>query len=76
MEVGFDVGFMLRHLRQIAQHLFGKKISDEVKALQHQIALLQDSLAVLTAYQEKMMSMGVTVPKFECSSLLFDSLIN
>ena len=76
MEVGFDVGFMLRHLRQIAQHLFGKKISDEVKALQHQIALLQDSLAVLTAYQEEMMSMGVTVPKFECSSLLFDSLIN
>uniref|UniRef100_A0A2N9H2W2 Aminotransferase-like plant mobile domain-containing protein n=1 Tax=Fagus sylvatica TaxID=28930 RepID=A0A2N9H2W2_FAGSY len=50
MEVGFDLGFMIGHLRQIAQHLFGKKISDEVQALQHQIALLQDSLAVLTTY--------------------------
>uniref|UniRef100_A0A2N9H782 Aminotransferase-like plant mobile domain-containing protein n=1 Tax=Fagus sylvatica TaxID=28930 RepID=A0A2N9H782_FAGSY len=50
MEVGFDLGFMIEHLRQIAQHLFGKKISDEVQALQHQIALLQDSLAVLTTY--------------------------
>jgi hypothetical protein len=30
MEVGFDVGFMIGHLRQIAPHLFGKKISDEM----------------------------------------------
>ena len=76
MVVGFAVGFILRHLRQIAQHLFSKKISDEVKALQHQIALLQDSLHMLTAYQEEMMSMGVTVPEFERSSSLFDSIIN
>uniref|UniRef100_A0A2N9HQD2 Uncharacterized protein n=1 Tax=Fagus sylvatica TaxID=28930 RepID=A0A2N9HQD2_FAGSY len=38
MEVGFDVGFMIGHLRQIAQHLFGKKISNEMQVLQHQIA--------------------------------------
>ena len=50
MEVRFDVGFMIGHLRQIAQHLFGKKISDEMQVLRHQIALLQDSLAVLTTY--------------------------
>ena len=35
MEVRFDVGFMIGHLRQIAQHLFGKKISDEMQVLQH-----------------------------------------
>ena len=32
MEVGFDIGFMIGHLRQIA-HLFGKKISDEMQVL-------------------------------------------
>ena len=30
IEVGFDVGFMIEHLRQIAQHFFGKKILDEM----------------------------------------------
>jgi hypothetical protein len=30
MEVGFDLGFMIGHLRQTAQCLFSKKISDEV----------------------------------------------
>jgi hypothetical protein len=50
MEVGFDVGFMIGHLRQIAQHLFGKKILDKMQVLRDQIALLQDSLAMLTTY--------------------------
>uniref|UniRef100_A0A2N9EGL6 Aminotransferase-like plant mobile domain-containing protein n=1 Tax=Fagus sylvatica TaxID=28930 RepID=A0A2N9EGL6_FAGSY len=75
MEVGFDISFMLGHLLQIAQHLFGRKISDEIQALQHQIAFLQDSLAVLTTYHEEMVSTGVTVPEFERSRSLFDSLI-
>jgi hypothetical protein len=75
MEVGFDIGFMLGHLRQIAQHLFGKRISDEMQVLQQQIALLQDSLAVLRAYHEEIVSTGVTVPEFERSRSLFDSLI-
>ncbi len=52
MEVGFDIGFMIGHLWQIPQHLFGRKISDEMQVLQHQIAFLQDSLAVLTTYHE------------------------
>ena len=50
MDVGFDLAFMIGCLRQMAQRFFDKRISDEVKALQHQIALLQDSLAALTAY--------------------------
>uniref|UniRef100_A0A2N9IK73 Uncharacterized protein n=1 Tax=Fagus sylvatica TaxID=28930 RepID=A0A2N9IK73_FAGSY len=33
IEVGFDVGFMIGHLQQIAQHLFGKKVLDEMQVL-------------------------------------------
>uniref|UniRef100_A0A2N9E2L5 Uncharacterized protein n=1 Tax=Fagus sylvatica TaxID=28930 RepID=A0A2N9E2L5_FAGSY len=53
LDVGFDLGFMIERLRQTAQCLFGKRIADEIKALQHQTALLQDSLAELTAYQDE-----------------------
>uniref|UniRef100_A0A2N9IJA7 Uncharacterized protein n=1 Tax=Fagus sylvatica TaxID=28930 RepID=A0A2N9IJA7_FAGSY len=35
MDVGFDLGFMIERLRQTAQCLFGKRIVDEIKALQH-----------------------------------------
>uniref|UniRef100_A0A2N9F3G1 Aminotransferase-like plant mobile domain-containing protein n=1 Tax=Fagus sylvatica TaxID=28930 RepID=A0A2N9F3G1_FAGSY len=38
MDVGFDLGFMMERLRQMAQRLFGKRLADEIKALQHQIA--------------------------------------
>ncbi len=34
MEVGFNLEFMIGRLRQMAQRLFGKKISDLVQALQ------------------------------------------
>ena len=74
MEVGFNLGFVIGCLGQVAQCLFGKRISDEVEALQHQIALLQDSLAVLTAYQEEMVSTGGTVLGFGHSRSLFDNL--
>ena len=60
----------------MAQYFFGKKISDEVQALRCQIVLLQDSLAVLTAYQEEMASTGVTAPELERNRSLFYSLIN
>ena len=76
MEVEFDLGFMIRHLQQTAQCLFGKKISDEVQALQRQIALLQGSLAVLTAYQGEMTSTGEMALEFEHGRSLFDSLFN
>jgi hypothetical protein len=58
MEVGFDLGFLIKRLRQTAQYFFGKRIADEIKALQHQIVLLQDSLVELTAYQDVMVSTG------------------
>uniref|UniRef100_A0A2N9IRX6 Aminotransferase-like plant mobile domain-containing protein n=1 Tax=Fagus sylvatica TaxID=28930 RepID=A0A2N9IRX6_FAGSY len=35
MDVGFDLGFMIERLRQTAQCLFGKRLADEIKALQH-----------------------------------------
>uniref|UniRef100_A0A2N9EQ20 Uncharacterized protein n=1 Tax=Fagus sylvatica TaxID=28930 RepID=A0A2N9EQ20_FAGSY len=57
-----------------AQCLFGKRIADEIKALQHQTALLQDSLAELTAYQDKMMSTGRMVLRSERSGSFLDSL--
>ena len=65
MDFGFDLGFMMERLRQMAQCLFGKRLANEIKALQHQIALLQDSLAELTTYQGAMMSIGGVVPRSE-----------
>uniref|UniRef100_A0A2N9G0K2 Aminotransferase-like plant mobile domain-containing protein n=1 Tax=Fagus sylvatica TaxID=28930 RepID=A0A2N9G0K2_FAGSY len=76
MEVEFDLAFMIGRLRQTAQHFFGKRISDEVKALQHQIVLLQDSLAVLTAYKEELVSTGRMVPGSEHGRSLLDSLLD
>uniref|UniRef100_A0A2N9FDC5 Uncharacterized protein n=1 Tax=Fagus sylvatica TaxID=28930 RepID=A0A2N9FDC5_FAGSY len=63
-------------LRQMAQHLFGKRLADEIKALQHQIALLQDSLAELTAYQAAMTSTEGVVPRPERGGSLLDSLLD
>uniref|UniRef100_A0A2N9HV39 Aminotransferase-like plant mobile domain-containing protein n=1 Tax=Fagus sylvatica TaxID=28930 RepID=A0A2N9HV39_FAGSY len=58
-----------------AQCLFGKRLADEIKALQHQIALLQDSLAELTAYQDEMMSTGRMVPRSGRGGSFLDSLL-
>uniref|UniRef100_A0A2N9G8W3 Aminotransferase-like plant mobile domain-containing protein n=1 Tax=Fagus sylvatica TaxID=28930 RepID=A0A2N9G8W3_FAGSY len=76
MDVGFDLGFMIERLRQTAQCLFGKRLADEIKALQHQIALLQDSLAELTAYQNEMMSTGRMVPRSGRGGSFLDSLLD
>ena len=76
MEVGFDLGFMIEHLRQTAQCFFGKRISDEVKALQHQIAFLHDSLAVLTAYQDEMVSTGKMILGSERGGSFLDNLLD
>jgi hypothetical protein len=76
MDVGFDLGFMMERLRQMAQHLFGKRLADEIKALQHQIALLQDSLAELTAYQAVMTSTGGVIPRSERGVSFLDSLLD
>uniref|UniRef100_A0A2N9I180 Aminotransferase-like plant mobile domain-containing protein n=1 Tax=Fagus sylvatica TaxID=28930 RepID=A0A2N9I180_FAGSY len=76
MDVGFDLGFVMERLRQMAQCVFGKRLTDEIKALQHQIALLQDSLAKLTAYQDAMMSTGEVVPRSERGGSFLDSLLD
>uniref|UniRef100_A0A2N9G4Y8 Aminotransferase-like plant mobile domain-containing protein n=1 Tax=Fagus sylvatica TaxID=28930 RepID=A0A2N9G4Y8_FAGSY len=76
MDVGFDLGFMMERLRQMAQCLFGKRLADEIKALQHQIALLQDSLAELTAYQDAMISTGGVVPRPGRGGSFLDSLLD
>uniref|UniRef100_A0A2N9GU95 Uncharacterized protein n=1 Tax=Fagus sylvatica TaxID=28930 RepID=A0A2N9GU95_FAGSY len=52
------------------------ELTDEIKALQHQIALLQDSLAKLTAYQDAMMSTGEVVPRSERGGSFLDSLLD
>uniref|UniRef100_A0A2N9EKT9 Aminotransferase-like plant mobile domain-containing protein n=1 Tax=Fagus sylvatica TaxID=28930 RepID=A0A2N9EKT9_FAGSY len=49
---------------------------DEVKALQHQIALLQDSLAVLTTYQDEMVSTGRMILGFERGGSFLDNLFD
>jgi hypothetical protein len=76
MDVGFDLGFMMERLRQMAQCVFGKRLADEIKALQHQIALLQDSLARLVAYQDAMTSTGGVVPRSERGGSFLDSLLD
>jgi hypothetical protein len=76
MDVSFDLGFMMERLRQTTQCLFGKRLADEIKALQHQIALLQDSLAELTTYQDAMMSTGRMVPRSERGGSFLDSLLD
>ena len=76
MEVEFDLGFLIGYLRQTAQCLFGKKIADEVQALQYHIALLQGSLAVLTAYQGEMTFTEGMALGFERDRSLFDSLFS
>jgi hypothetical protein len=76
MEVGFDLGFMIERLRQTAQCFFGKRISDEMEALKHQIALLQDSLAALIAYQDEMVSTGRMILGTERGGSFLDSLLD
>uniref|UniRef100_A0A2N9HNA6 Uncharacterized protein n=1 Tax=Fagus sylvatica TaxID=28930 RepID=A0A2N9HNA6_FAGSY len=58
------------------QCLFGKEIADEVQALQRQIALLQGSLAVLTAYQGEMTSTEGMALGFERDRSPFDNLFS
>uniref|UniRef100_A0A2N9GKQ6 Uncharacterized protein n=1 Tax=Fagus sylvatica TaxID=28930 RepID=A0A2N9GKQ6_FAGSY len=76
MEVGFDLGFMIERLWWTAQCFFGKRISDEVEALKHQIALLQDSLAALTAYQDEMVSTGRMILGSERGGSFLDNLLD
>ena len=60
----------------MTQYFFGKRIADEIKALQHQIVLLQDSLAELTAYQDEMVSTGRMVLRADRDGSFLDSLLD
>jgi hypothetical protein len=77
MEVGFDLNFFFDWVSAADnQCLFGKEIADEVQALQRQIALLQGSLAVLTAYQGEMTSTEGMALGFERDRSPFDNLFS
>uniref|UniRef100_A0A2N9J8N8 Aminotransferase-like plant mobile domain-containing protein n=2 Tax=Fagus sylvatica TaxID=28930 RepID=A0A2N9J8N8_FAGSY len=61
--VGFDLDFMLEHLRKVARKFFGEAIASEMKIVQEQISSLQSTLAVLVSYQGKLMSAAAASPE-------------
>uniref|UniRef100_A0A2N9I0U6 Aminotransferase-like plant mobile domain-containing protein n=1 Tax=Fagus sylvatica TaxID=28930 RepID=A0A2N9I0U6_FAGSY len=61
--VGFDLDFMLEHLRKVARKFFGEAIASEVKIVQEQISSLQSTLAVLLSYQGELMSAAAASPE-------------
>ena len=61
--VGFDLDFMLEHLRKVARKFFSKSIANEIKVVQDQISSLQSTLAVLVSYQRELMSVVATSPE-------------
>uniref|UniRef100_A0A2N9GKF6 Aminotransferase-like plant mobile domain-containing protein n=1 Tax=Fagus sylvatica TaxID=28930 RepID=A0A2N9GKF6_FAGSY len=61
--VGFDLDFMLEHLRKVARKFFGEAIASEMKIVQEQISSLQSTLAVLLSYQGELMSAACSIPR-------------
>jgi hypothetical protein len=61
--VGFDLDFMLEHLRKVARKFFGEAIASEMKVVQEQISSLQSTLAVLVSYQGELMSAAAASPE-------------
>ena len=61
--VGFDLDFMLEHLRKVARKFFGEVIDSEIKIVQDQISSLQSTLAVLVSYQGELMSAAAASPE-------------
>ena len=49
--IGFDLDFLLEHLRKMARKFFSKAIANEMKVMRDQISSLQSTLAVLASYQ-------------------------
>ena len=54
--VGFDLDFMLEHLRKMASKFFSKAIANEMKIVRDHISSLQSTLTVLASYQGVLMS--------------------
>ena len=61
--VGFDLDFMLEHLRKVARKFLGEAIASEMKIVQEQISSLQSTLAVLASYQGELMSAAAASPE-------------
>uniref|UniRef100_A0A2N9FWF7 Aminotransferase-like plant mobile domain-containing protein n=1 Tax=Fagus sylvatica TaxID=28930 RepID=A0A2N9FWF7_FAGSY len=61
--VGFDLDFLLEHLRKVARKFFGEAIASEMKVVQEQISSLQSTLAVLVSYQGELMSAAAASPE-------------
>uniref|UniRef100_A0A2N9EG59 Aminotransferase-like plant mobile domain-containing protein n=1 Tax=Fagus sylvatica TaxID=28930 RepID=A0A2N9EG59_FAGSY len=63
--VGFDLDFLLEHLRKMARKFFSKAIANEIKVVQDQISSLQSTLAVLASYQGELMSAVAASPEVD-----------
>ena len=74
--VGFDLDFMLEHLRKVARKFFGKVIADEIKFVRDQISSLQSTLAVLVSYQGELMSAVTASPEAAQVASLIDGLFD
>jgi hypothetical protein len=61
--VGFDLDFLLEHLRKMARKFFSKAIANEMKVVRDQISFLQSTLAVLVSYQRELMSVVAASPE-------------
>ena len=61
--VGFDLDFMLEHLRKVARKFFGEVIDSEIKIVQDQISFLQSTLAVVVSYQGELMFVAAASPE-------------
>ena len=74
--VGFDLGFLLEHLRKVARKFFSKALANEMKIIRDQISSLQSTLAVLASYQGELMSAAAASPKVGGVASLIDGLFD
>jgi hypothetical protein len=74
--VGFDLGFLLEHLRKVARKFFSKALANEMKIVRDQISSLQSTLAVLASYQGELMSAAAASPEVGGVASLIDGLFD
>uniref|UniRef100_A0A2N9F9W3 Aminotransferase-like plant mobile domain-containing protein n=1 Tax=Fagus sylvatica TaxID=28930 RepID=A0A2N9F9W3_FAGSY len=74
--VGFDLDFMLEHLRKVALRFFSKMIANEIKVVQDHISSLQSTLAVLVSYQGELMSAVAASPEVDEVASPIDGLFD
>ena len=74
--VGFDLDFMLKHLRKMARKFFSKAIANEMKVMRDQISSLQSTLVILTSYQGELISAVAASPEVDEVALPIDGLFD